>query len=98
MAMLSPVDMAFFLLETAQRPMNIGALITLAPPPGARGRFADRLVKAMLRCPVGPPFNYRYRKSPTTGLPSLEPAPTSATRRGPSTQEDRAASGDPATR
>src|SRR5512141_560598 len=78
MAMLSPVDMAFFLLETAQRPMNIGALITLVPPPDARGRYADRLVKAMLKCPVGPPFNYRFRRSPATGLPALEPAPTSA--------------------
>ena len=78
MATLSPVDMAFFLLETGQRPMNIGALILLAPPQGSRGRYADRLVKAMLKVPVGPPFNYRLRKSPTTGLPGLEPAPTSA--------------------
>jgi len=78
MAALSPVDMAFFLLETGQRPMNIGALIVLAPPNGSRGRYADRLVKAMLKVPVGPPFNYRFRKSPTTGLPTLEPAPTSA--------------------
>ena len=37
--------------------MNIGSLITLVPPKSARGRFADRLVKAMLDCPVGPPFN-----------------------------------------
>ncbi len=77
MAKLSPVDMAFFLLETAQRPMNIGALLTLAPPSGSHGRFADGLVKAMLKCPVGPPFNYRYHGSPATGLPALEPAPTS---------------------
>jgi WS/DGAT/MGAT family acyltransferase len=57
MARLSPIDAAFFLLETEQRPMNIGSLITLVPPKSARGRFADRLVKAMLECPVGPPFN-----------------------------------------
>jgi WS/DGAT/MGAT family acyltransferase len=54
---LSPIDAAFFLLETEQRPMNIGSLITLVPPKSARGRFADRLMKAMLECPVGPPFN-----------------------------------------
>jgi diacylglycerol O-acyltransferase len=78
MTMLSPVDMAFFLLETEQRPMNIGALILLVPPKSSRGRYADRLVRAMLKVPVGPPFNYRFRKSSTTGLPSLEPAPTSA--------------------
>jgi len=74
----SPVDMAFFLLETEQRPMNIGLLSVLAPPRGARGRFADRLVARMLQCPVGPPFNYRYRSHPTTGLPTLEPMPTVA--------------------
>jgi diacylglycerol O-acyltransferase len=57
MARLSPIDAAFFLLETEQRPMNIGSLITLVPPKSGRGNFADRLVKAMLECPVGPPFN-----------------------------------------
>jgi len=73
MAKLSPVDMAFFLLETERRPMNIGALVILAPPKGVRGRFADRLVATMLKVPVGPPFNYRLRKAPVTGLLSLEP-------------------------
>jgi WS/DGAT/MGAT family acyltransferase len=72
MATLSPVDTAFFLLETVQRPMNIGALVVLAPPRGAR-RYADRLVAAMLKCPIGPPFSYRLRKAPMTGLLSLEP-------------------------
>jgi WS/DGAT/MGAT family acyltransferase len=73
MAKLSPVDMAFFLLETERRPMNIGALVILAPPKGTRARFADRLVATMLKVPVGPPFNYRLRKAPFTGLLSLEP-------------------------
>jgi diacylglycerol O-acyltransferase len=75
MATLSPVDTAFFLLETGRRPMNIGALVVLVPPKGARGRFADRLVAAMLKVPVGPPFSYRLRKAPVTGLLSLEPDP-----------------------
>jgi hypothetical protein len=43
---MSPVDQAFLLLETPDRPMNIGALFVLAPPRGARG-FAERLVKTM---------------------------------------------------
>lgn len=78
MANLSPVDTAFFLLETAERPMNIGALCVLAPPKGGHGRFADRFLARMLRCPVGPPFNFRYRRRGTTSLPTLEPAPTDA--------------------
>jgi len=73
MPKLSPVDTAFFLLETEKCPMNVGALIVLAPPKGARGRFANRLVTAMLKVPVGPPFNYRLHKAPVTGLLSLEP-------------------------
>jgi diacylglycerol O-acyltransferase len=73
MTSLSPVDTAFFLLETEQRPMNVGVLVVLAPPRGTRGRFADRLVATMLKVPVGPPFNYRLHKAPVTGLLSLEP-------------------------
>jgi len=73
MTKLSPVDTAFFLLETEQRPMNVGVLVVLAPPKGARGRFADRLVARMLKVPVGPPFNCRLHKAPVTGRLSLEP-------------------------
>ena len=73
MPKLSPVDTAFLLLETAQRPMNVGALVVLAPPKGARGRFAGRLIATMLKVPVGPPFNYRLHKAPVTGLLSLGP-------------------------
>ena len=71
MPRLSPVDQAFFLLETPNRPMGIGLLFVLAPPPGARGKFADRLVRTMLECPVGPPFSYRLRPGPVPGLLSL---------------------------
>ena len=35
MPRLSPADLAFFLLETPERPMNVGALLVLEPPPGA---------------------------------------------------------------
>ncbi|HET9693845.1 MAG TPA: wax ester/triacylglycerol synthase domain-containing protein [Steroidobacteraceae bacterium] len=56
---LSPIDRAFFLLETEQRPMNVGLLTIVVPPPRRRGRPSDPVVQRMLRCPVGPPFNYR---------------------------------------
>jgi hypothetical protein len=75
MPRMTPMDRAFFLLETEQRPMNVGVLVVVAPPPAdaadfqggkptrrSRGRPrvrpADELVRRMLRCPVGAPFNY----------------------------------------
>jgi hypothetical protein len=71
MPRLSPVDQAFFLLETQQRPMNIGALLVLVPPKGAGSTFADQLVRTMLKRPVGPPFNYRLTPGPVKGLYAL---------------------------
>jgi diacylglycerol O-acyltransferase / wax synthase len=68
----SAVDQAFFLLETPERPMNVGVLIVLAPMTGSRARFADRLVARMLECPVGPPFNYRVKPGPIRPLLALE--------------------------
>ena len=69
----SAVDQAFFLLETPERPMNVGALLVLRPPQGSpRGRFADRLVAGMLECPVGPPFNYRLKPGLVRPLVALE--------------------------
>lgn len=57
MPRMTPTDRAFFLLETEQRPMNVGALfIVSAPSRRARGRSSDELVRRMLRCPVGAPF------------------------------------------
>ena len=75
MAQLSPTDQAFFLLETRQRPMSIGALMVLAPPPGAGGRFAEQLIEGMLQRPVGPPFNYRLKPGPFKGLLAVEEDP-----------------------
>lgn len=71
MPRLSPIDQAFFQLETRDRPMGIGLLFVLKPPPGRRGEFAGRLVRTMLRCPVGPPFNYRLAPGPMPGLLAL---------------------------
>lgn len=71
MPRLSTVDQAFLLLETRDRPMNIGALFVLVPPKGTGRGFADRLVKTMLSRPVGPPFSYRLQSGPVPGLHSL---------------------------
>ena len=68
----SAVDQAFFLLETPERPMNVGVLIVLAPTSKLRARFADRLVARMLECPVGPPFSYRLKPGPIRPLLALE--------------------------
>ncbi len=66
------MDRAFFLLETEQRPMNVGALTVLR---GRRTKGASRpsddLVRRMLRCAVGPPFNLRLAENTIGGWPSL---------------------------
>ena len=69
---LSPIDQAFFLLETPERPMNVGVLLMLPSTGSTPGRFADNLVARMLQCPVGPPFNSRLRPGPFRPLLSLE--------------------------
>ena len=71
MPQLSVIDLAMFLLETPARPFNIGPLVLLRPPKGAR-RFADRLLERMLKQEAGPPFNHRLQLS-LTRMPSVEP-------------------------
>src|SRR5512139_3457822 len=71
MARMTPMDRAFFLLESEQRPMNVGLLIVLRGRKPARGRPSDVLVKRMLRCPVGPPFNQRLAENVLPGWPEL---------------------------
>jgi diacylglycerol O-acyltransferase len=68
---MSPMDRAFFLLETEQRPMNVGVLVVLKGRTPARGRPGDELVRRMLRCPVGPPFSQRLGESLVAGWPVL---------------------------
>ena len=65
------MDRAFFLLETEQRPMNVGVLVVLQGRRTARGRPGDNLVRRMLRCPVGPPFNQRLAENVVAGWPVL---------------------------
>jgi WS/DGAT/MGAT family acyltransferase len=71
MARMSPMDRAFFLLETEQRPMNVGALVVLRGHKPRRGRASDELVRRMLRCPVGAPFNLRLAENTLAGWPTL---------------------------
>jgi len=72
MPKLAAIDLAFFLLETDARPMNVGSLTVLAAPAGEQRTFADTLLKGMLKRPVGPPFNFRLERGPLAFLPQLE--------------------------
>ncbi len=72
MPALSALDLAMFLLESPERPFNIGPLVLLRPPPNFRGNFADKLTAKMLKRPVGAPFNYRLQLS-LTRAPSVVP-------------------------
>jgi diacylglycerol O-acyltransferase len=73
MPQMSPMDRAFFLLETEQRPMNVGTLVVLQGRHPARGkrRSSDEFVRRMLRCPVGAPFNCRLAENTLAGWPVL---------------------------
>ena len=72
MPALSAIDLAMFMLETRERPFNIGPLVLLRPPAGFKGSFADKLHARLLKRPPGPPFNYRLVLS-LTHAPSVEP-------------------------
>ncbi len=72
MPALSALDLAMFLLESPERPFNIGPLVLLRPPQNFRGNFADRLTAKMLKRPVGAPFSYRLQLS-LTSAPSVVP-------------------------
>ena len=72
MPALSAIDLAMFMLETRERPFNIGPLVLLRPPAGFKGNFADKLHAKLLKRPPGPPFNYRLVLS-LTHAPSVEP-------------------------
>jgi WS/DGAT/MGAT family acyltransferase len=73
---LAILDLAFFILETAERPMNVGPLIVLKPPP-RRGKrpFVDLLYERMMRRPVGAPFDLKLDATSFTSLPALVPDP-----------------------
>lgn len=80
MPTLSVLDLAMFLLETQERPLNVGPLAIFTPPEGFRGNFANKLRQRMLARPIGEPFNYRLRTS-VLGVPSLEVDPDADARK-----------------
>jgi WS/DGAT/MGAT family acyltransferase len=71
MPALSVIDLAMFMLESRERPFNIGPLVMLAPPRGFKGNFADKLVARMLRRPMGQPWNQKF-VAPKLGVPRLD--------------------------
>jgi WS/DGAT/MGAT family acyltransferase len=72
MAHMSAMDRAFFLLETEQRPMNVGALVILRARRARNGvRPVDELVRRMVRCAVGAPFNQRLSSTALAGWPTF---------------------------
>lgn len=71
---LSVLDLAFFVLESAERMANIGPLIILKPRPGqlSSHEFADSLMERMKAQPVGAPFDYVYVPPGFARMPHLE--------------------------
>lgn len=54
MPTLSAMDLAMFVLESPERPFNIGPLVLLRPPAKAKpAAFADKLRKQLLQRPPG---------------------------------------------
>ena len=73
MPTLSTMDLAMFVLESPERPFNIGPLVLLRPPATAKPAvFADKLRNKMLKRPPGPPFNYQLKRS-LLKAPAVEP-------------------------
>lgn len=73
MPTLSAMDLAMFVLESPERPFNIGPLVLLRPPAKAKpAAFADKLRKQLLQRPPGPPFNYQLKMS-LLKAPAVEP-------------------------
>jgi diacylglycerol O-acyltransferase / wax synthase len=63
--MLKPFDAAWFYVEKAETPANVGPLLILTPPPGASATFISEFVEQWRQCKTfAPPFNYRLRKNP----------------------------------
>src|ERR1017187_2239550 len=71
---LSMLDLAMFVLESAERMANVGPLAILKPPAGYKssGHFADWLMDRMQKKPVGEPFDYVYQPPSLRPLPRLE--------------------------
>lgn len=71
MPALSSIDLAMFMLESPERPFNIGPLVLLRPPEAFKGNFADKLHAKLLKRPPGAPFTYQLKLS-LTRAPAVE--------------------------
>jgi WS/DGAT/MGAT family acyltransferase len=65
---IPPLDLMFFLTETAQSPKHVGAVQIFKLPAKAPKTYMRDLVKAFKEVPVVSPFDYRPH-FPRTGLP-----------------------------
>ena len=62
---LKPFDAAWFYVEKAETPANVGPLLILTPPAGAPDNFISEFVEQWRQCKTfAPPFNYRIRRNP----------------------------------
>jgi len=65
---IPPLDLMFFLTETAQSPKHVGAVQVFELPPNAPDTYLVDLVHAFKQAPVAPPFNNRPH-FPRFGMP-----------------------------
>jgi WS/DGAT/MGAT family acyltransferase len=65
---IPPLDLMFFLTESAQSPKHVGAVQVFELPPGAPDTYLRDLVAAFKQAPVVAPFNQRPH-FPRVGLP-----------------------------
>lgn len=56
---LSPLDAGFLVLDTAETPMHVGALMPFEPPPGMPGDLLRRVFEESRTARVAPPWNRR---------------------------------------
>ncbi|MDH3992356.1 MAG: wax ester/triacylglycerol synthase family O-acyltransferase [Gammaproteobacteria bacterium] len=66
--MIPPLDLMFFLTETAQSPKHVGAVQVFELPANAPDSYLVDLVSAFKQAPVAPPFNNRPH-FPRFGMP-----------------------------
>ena len=65
---IPPLDLMFFLTESAQSPKHVGAVQVFTLPDNAPDTYLRDLVSAFQQAPVVPPFNY-HPYFPRIGMP-----------------------------
>jgi WS/DGAT/MGAT family acyltransferase len=66
--MIPPLDLMFFLTESAESPKHVAGVQVFKLPAEAPSDFLRKLVEAYRTAPVSPPFNYRPH-FPRLGMP-----------------------------